>query len=74
MCGRFVSATPPDQIAQYFGVEEVSETVLEDLRVIAIGRSDPATDTNINGSAFEKVDAFRTGVLGSQDQCIKRFP
>ena len=29
MCGRFVSATPPDQIAQYFGVEEVSETVLE---------------------------------------------
>lgn len=29
MCGRFVSATPPDQIAQYFGVEEVGETVLE---------------------------------------------
>lgn len=29
MCGRFVSATPPDQIAQYFGVEEVSETLIE---------------------------------------------
>lgn len=29
MCGRFVSATPPDQIAQYFGVEEVSETLRE---------------------------------------------
>ena len=29
MCGRFVSATPPDQIAQYFGVEEIAETVLE---------------------------------------------
>lgn len=29
MCGRFVSATPPDQIAQYFGAEEVSEAVLE---------------------------------------------
>jgi putative SOS response-associated peptidase YedK len=29
MCGRFVSATPPDEIAKYFGVEETSETILE---------------------------------------------
>jgi putative SOS response-associated peptidase YedK len=29
MCGRFVSSSPPDQIAKYFGVEEVSETLLE---------------------------------------------
>jgi putative SOS response-associated peptidase YedK len=29
MCGRFVSSSPPDEIAKYFGVEEVSESVLE---------------------------------------------
>ena len=29
MCGRFVSATPPDQIAKYFDVAETSETLLE---------------------------------------------
>ena len=29
MCGRFVSSSPPDEIAKYFGVEEVSERVLE---------------------------------------------
>ena len=34
--------------------------------------------SNVNGdtvpAGFSRVDAFRTGVLGSQDQCIKRFP
>lgn len=29
MCGRFVSSSPPDEIARYFGVEQVSETVVE---------------------------------------------
>jgi putative SOS response-associated peptidase YedK len=29
MCGRFVSASPPDEIAKYFGVEQVSESKLE---------------------------------------------
>ncbi len=29
MCGRFVSTTPPDQLAAYFGVEQVGETLLE---------------------------------------------
>jgi len=29
MCGRFVSATPPDEIARFFGVTETNETVLE---------------------------------------------
>lgn len=29
MCGRFVSTTPPDQLAAYFGAEQLGETLLE---------------------------------------------
>jgi putative SOS response-associated peptidase YedK len=29
MCGRFAAATPPDELARYFAVHEVAETVLE---------------------------------------------
>ncbi len=29
MCGRFVASTPPDQLAAYFGAEQLGETVLE---------------------------------------------
>lgn len=29
MCGRFVSSTAPDQLAAYFGADQVSETLLE---------------------------------------------
>ena len=35
----------------------------------AIALSDPTADTNKVGSAFEKVDAFRTGVLGGLAAC-----
>ncbi len=29
MCGRFVSSSPPDELAAYFGVDQVAETVLQ---------------------------------------------
>ena len=29
MCGRFVSAAPPDELARYFAVDKVAESVLE---------------------------------------------
>lgn len=29
MCGRFVSSSTPDELAAYFGVDQVAETVLE---------------------------------------------
>ncbi len=29
MCGRFVSSTPPDQLAAYFGADQLGETLLE---------------------------------------------
>ncbi len=35
----------------------------------AIILSDPTADANINGTAFEAVDAFRTGVLGGLEVC-----
>ena len=42
---------------------------LDEAVVTAIGRSDVSTDTNIVGSAFEKIDAFRKGVLGGLNSC-----
>jgi predicted metalloprotease len=42
---------------------------LDEAVVTAISRSDPTKDTNINGSAFEKISAFRTGVLGGLNVC-----
>ena len=30
MCGRFVSTSPPDEIAKYFGADAVSDVVLEE--------------------------------------------
>lgn len=48
---------------------ELSAGDLDEAIITAIGRSDESTDTNINGSAFEKVDAFRAGVLGGLNVC-----
>jgi hypothetical protein len=42
---------------------------LDEAIVTAIKRSDPTSDTNVEGSAFEKIDAFRTGVLGGFAAC-----
>ena len=46
---------------------------LDEAIVTAITRSDATADTNINGSAFEKVDAFRAGVLGGMQACQDRI-
>jgi predicted metalloprotease len=46
---------------------------LDEAVVTAIAHSDPAADTNIQGSAFEKVDAFRAGVLGGMQACQDRI-
>ena len=54
----------PDTSKVYLSAGDLDEAV-----IIAIATSDKTTDTNINGSAFEKVDAFRTGVLGGLNVC-----
>jgi predicted metalloprotease len=46
---------------------------LDEAVVTAIVRGDPASDTNISGSAFEKIDAFRSGVLGGMQACQDRI-
>jgi len=47
---------------------------LDEAVVTAIFLSDESTDTNINGSAFEKIDAFRSGVLGGLNVCADTAP
>ena len=48
---------------------QLSAGDLDEAIVTAIARSDVSTDTNIVGSAFEKIDAFRKGVLGGLNVC-----
>ena len=47
---------------------------LDEAIITAIDRSDERTDTDVAGSAFEKVDAFRTGVLGGLNVCRTAIP
>jgi len=46
---------------------------LDEAIVTTIKRSDPTKDTNVVGSAFEKIDAFRSGVLGGYAACQGRL-
>ncbi len=48
---------------------QLSAGDLDEAVITAIARSDPSTDTNVKGSAFEKISAFRTGVLGGLNVC-----
>jgi putative SOS response-associated peptidase YedK len=60
MCGRYVSASPPDELARYFSVDEVSETLLEPRYNVA-----PTDDV---AGVFErrgdrKLDVFKWGLV-----------
>ncbi len=59
MCGRFVSATPPDQIAYYFGAE-ASEAVLEPSYNVA-----PTDDVYavLSDGSTRHLDAFHWGLV-----------
>ena len=46
---------------------------LDEAIVTSIVRSDATSDTNFEGSAFEKIDAFRAGVLGGMQSCQDRI-
>jgi len=69
LTGAWVAYLIPPIPADRVDTLQLSAGDLDEAIITAIGRSDPATDTNINGSAFEKVDAFRTGVLGGLNVC-----
>jgi len=59
MCGRYVSTTPPDQIAAYFGAE-ASEAVLEPSFNVA-----PTNDVYavLSDGSTRVVDAFHWGLI-----------
>lgn len=60
MCGRFVSASPPREIARYFDVEEVTEQVLEPNFNVA-----PTTDVFVvfEDVGVRRLDAFHWGLV-----------
>ncbi|MDP9464630.1 MAG: neutral zinc metallopeptidase [Actinomycetota bacterium] len=60
---------PPDREDQ----TSLSAGDLDEAIVTAIVRSDETADTDVNGSAFEKIDAFRAGVLGGMQACQARI-
>ena len=58
----------PDGRPLYLSAGDLDEAI-----VTAIQRGDHTADTNVNGTAFEKVDAFRSGVLGGMPACQGRI-
>ncbi len=60
MCGRFVSASPPDEIAGYFGAESSSEAVLEPNYNVA-----PTSDVYVvyDSGETRRLDAFHWGLV-----------
>ena len=58
----------PDGRPLYLSAGDLDEAI-----ITAIVRGDTSSDANINGSAFEKVDAFRSGVLGGMQSCQDRI-
>ena len=68
MCGRFVSTSPPDELAAYFGAEAVAETVLEPNYNVA-----PTQDVLAVVEADEGryLDAFFWGLVPSWAKDVK---
>jgi putative SOS response-associated peptidase YedK len=60
MCGRFVSSSPPDELAKYFAVEEVAEQVLEPSYNVA-----PTQDIYVvfESGGVRQLDAFHWGLV-----------
>jgi predicted metalloprotease len=46
---------------------------LDEAVITAVALGDEASDTNVLGTAFEKIDAFRAGVLGGMSACQSRI-
>ena len=61
-----IPTTRADQLSLSAG--DLDESIIE-----AIDRSDPKSTTNMVGSAFEKVSAFRAGVLGGLTACNANY-
>jgi len=60
MCGRFVSSSPPDELAKYFDVEQVEETALDPSYNVA-----PSNDVYVvvESGGIRRLDAFHWGLI-----------
>jgi putative SOS response-associated peptidase YedK len=60
MCGRFVSSSPPDELAKYFDVEAVAESVLEPSFNVA-----PSQDVYVvlERGGLRRLDTFHWGLV-----------
>jgi putative SOS response-associated peptidase YedK len=60
MCGRFVSSSPPDELAKYFDVEDVAEKVLEPSYNVA-----PTSDVYVvlERGGVRRLDTFHWGLI-----------
>jgi putative SOS response-associated peptidase YedK len=60
MCGRFVSTSPPDELAKYFDVEQVSEQVLDPSFNVA-----PSNDVYVvvESGGVRRLDTFHWGLI-----------
>jgi predicted metalloprotease len=66
-----MNPSQPDVIEPINPNQEIvlSSGDLDEVVLTAVILGDEATSTDVNGSAFEKIDAFRTGVLGGLNGC-----
>ena len=60
MCGRFVSTTPPDQLAAYFGVSGVGESLAEPSYNVAPTN---AVETVVTLDEERRLELFRWGLV-----------
>jgi putative SOS response-associated peptidase YedK len=62
MCGRFVSSSPPDQVAAYFDVDEVSEQAVEHAPNF---NTAPTTDVYVvyEDGSTRRLDTFHWGLV-----------
>ncbi|MEY2591055.1 MAG: hypothetical protein QOJ67_3039 [Acidimicrobiaceae bacterium] len=62
MCGRFVSSSPPDELAKYFEVDSVAEQVLEPSFNVA-----PSNDVYVvvSSGGLRRLDTFHWGLIPS---------
>lgn len=60
MCGRFVSSSPPDELAKYFAVEQVAEQALEPSYNVA-----PTNDVYVvlESGGVRRLDTFHWGLV-----------
>jgi putative SOS response-associated peptidase YedK len=60
MCGRFVSASPPDELARYFDVDQVAETALDPSYNVA-----PTNDVYVvvETGGIRRLDTFHWGLI-----------